>query len=265
MQVIGDLAADLALHADAVLASIAQGRQRVVATLFAAVQQQAQADVLAGLECRQRATVGRHQVQRNDLLTFLHLAAQAETARPAPATLGSGVGAIRGLFGTDEDVRQLPIRHGPGLDHRIGGNLRTEHFTNRPQQAAADNRVMLGQDLQRHMLVDDLPNQRPQRLQPVDMPGVHQHRIGQGTLLAAAGLVRLIEQRAHIGVLAQHHLVEVPSQGFTAAFQQRYGGFDQGVLGGGQHRASSSGRHAALAQRFGSYHPDYYRKRANYF
>src|SRR3989344_7930320 len=149
MQVIGDLAADLALDADAVLAAIAQGRQRVVAALLATVQQQAQADVLAGPECRQRATVGRHQVQRDDLLAFLHLAAQAETARPAPATLSSGVGAISSFFGTDKDVRQLPIRHGPGFDHRIGGDLFTKHFTNRPQQAAADNRVMLGQDLQR--------------------------------------------------------------------------------------------------------------------
>ena len=94
---------------------------------------------------------------------------------------------------------------------------------------------MLGQDLQRHVLVNDLPNQRAECLQLVDMPRIHQHRIGQGALLPATGLVRLVKQRTHLGVLAEHQFIEMPRQRFATRFQQRDGGFNQGGLLRGQH------------------------------
>ena len=78
---------------------------------------------------------------------------------------------------------------------------------------------MLGQDLQRHMLADDLPDQRAEGLQAVDIAGVHQHAVGQCALLVAAGLMRLVEQRAYLRVFAEHQLVEMPGQGFAAGFQ----------------------------------------------
>ncbi|MCY1541515.1 hypothetical protein D9M68_772110 [compost metagenome] len=219
MQVVGHLAAGLALDADAVFAAIAAGRQRVVAPHFLAFQLQAQADVLARLELKQRAAVCRHQVQGDDLLAFDDLLRHPEVAGAAPAAAGCGTGGIGAFFGVDQDLRQLAIGGAPGVDHRVGGDLCAEHLANRPQQAAADDRVMFGQDLQRHMLVDDLPDQRAERFQAVDMAGVHQHAVGQCALLVATGLVRLVEQRAYLRVFAEHQLVEVPGQGFAAGFQ----------------------------------------------
>ncbi|MNR31209.1 hypothetical protein D3C85_1487060 [compost metagenome] len=85
------------------------------------------------------------------------------------------------------------------------------------------------------MLVDDLPHQRAEFLQAVDMLGVHQHALGQGARLVAAGLVGLVEQRAHLGVFTEHQLVEVLGQGLAAAFQQRHGGLDDRDVFGRQH------------------------------
>ncbi|MOA53556.1 hypothetical protein D3C78_1770320 [compost metagenome] len=85
------------------------------------------------------------------------------------------------------------------------------------------------------MLVDDLADQAAQLFELVDVPGVHQHAVGQGPWLVAAGLVRLVEQRTHFGVLAEHQFVEMGGQRFTAAFQQRYGGFDDCTILGIEH------------------------------
>ena len=60
--------------------------------------------------------------------------------------------------------------------------------------------------------------------------------------MIAAGLVRLIEQRAHLGVLTEHHPVEMGGERFAAAFQQRHGGFDQVTLSVGQHGVSPQGK-----------------------
>jgi len=86
------------------------------------------------------------------------------------------------------------------------------------------------------VLVDDLCHQRAEGVQPVDMPGIHQHAVGQGARLLAAGLVCLVEQRANLGMLAQQQLVEMVGQGFATAFQQRHGGFDKGDLFSAKHR-----------------------------
>ena len=98
-----------------------------------------------------------------------------------------------------------------------GGNLAAQHFRNSPQQARPNDRVVFRQDLQGHVLVDDLGHQVAQLVQLVDMPRVHQHAIGQGARLVTAGLVGLVEQRAHLGVLGQHHAIKVGDQRFAAA------------------------------------------------
>jgi hypothetical protein len=70
---------------------------------------------------------------------------------------------------------------------------------------------------------------------PVDVLGVHEYAVGQGAWLGAALLVGHVEQGAHLGVLAQHGLVEVGDQRLAAGFQQRDGGLDDGTLAVGQH------------------------------
>lgn len=68
---------------------------------------------------------------------------------------------------------------------------------------------MLGQDLQCHVFVDDPGDQITQLVELIDVAGVHQHPGGQGAGLITAGLIGLIEQRAYLGVLRQHHPVEM--------------------------------------------------------
>jgi hypothetical protein len=97
---------------------------------------------------------------------------------------------------------------------------------------------VLGHHLQRHVLVDDLRGQRAHRLQAVDVPGVHQHAVGQRARLVALGLVGFVEEGANLGMLGQQHLVEMGGQGFAALFEQGHGGRDDGALGGGDHGTS---------------------------
>ena len=85
------------------------------------------------------------------------------------------------------------------------------------------------------MLVDDLGHQSAQLVERVDMTGVHQHAVGQGARLVAVGLMCLVEEGPHFGVLGQHDVVEMRRQCFTACFKQGHGGFDDGALFGGQH------------------------------
>jgi hypothetical protein len=53
--------------------------------------------------------------------------------------------------------------------------------------------------------------------------------------LGTALLVRLVEQRAHLGIFAQHGLVEMRDQRLAAGFQQRHGGLDDLALTFGKH------------------------------
>ncbi|KFF31934.1 hypothetical protein G039_0329585 [Pseudomonas aeruginosa VRFPA01] len=151
------------------------------------------------------------------------------------AALGLGAGGVDRLLCLDQQVGQLLVGRAPGFDHLVGGDFLAEHLADRPQQAVADDRIVLGQDLQRDMLVDHLGHQRPELLQLVDVPGVHQHAVGQRPRLVAAGLVSLVEQRAHLGILAEHGPVEMGDQRFAASLEQRYGGLDDCTLGIGQH------------------------------
>ncbi|MCY1539001.1 hypothetical protein D9M68_745690 [compost metagenome] len=73
------------------------------------------------------------------------------------------------------------------------------------------------------------------------MFGVHQDAVGQRTLLVATGLVRLVEQRAHLGVFIEHQAIEVSGQGFATGFQKRDSGFDQGALLRSHHAEGSLG------------------------
>ncbi len=238
MQVVGHPPTGFTLDADAVLAGIAEGRQGIVAAHFFAIEQQRHTNVLTGLGGEDRAVVQRGEIEGRDFGTFLHALDQLERPRTPPAARRLGFLVIDRSFGADQDVRQLTVGRAPGAHHLGSGNLAAQHFGNRTQQAGPHDRVMFRQDLQGHVFVDDLRHQITQLIQLVDMSCIHQHTIGQGTGLVAADLVRLVEQRAHLRVLGEHHAVEMGDQRFAAAFQQGHGGFDDGTVLGTKHGAS---------------------------
>ena len=239
VQVVRHPPARLALDADAVGAAVRRGGQRVIAPYFLPVDLELEADVLAGLERHHRAAVGGLQIQRGDLGALRHLAADLETARTAPAAGRRRGGGVDVFLGADQQIRELLVGGAPGLDHGVGRDVRPQHLADRPQQAAADDGVMLGQHLQRHMLLHDLPDQRAERVEAVDVPGVLQDAVRERPRLGAARLVRLIEQRAHLGVFAEHDAVEVARQRLAAGFEQWDGGLDDVAVLGGKHWASS--------------------------
>ena len=72
------------------------------------------------------------------------------------------------------------------------------------------------------------------RLIYVDPP-FNTGKVQQRTRLRTAALMRLVEQRRDLRIVAQQHLVKMGDQSFTAAFQQRDSGFNDGALGIGEH------------------------------
>ncbi|MNO94376.1 hypothetical protein D3C76_859940 [compost metagenome] len=179
------------------------------------------------MEVQQRTAIDRLQVEGGDFVAFLHLARDAEAPRAAPAAGRRGALGVNRFLGIDQHIGQLLIGRAPGVEHFLGGDFLAEYFANCPQQAGTNDGIVFRKNLQRHMLVDDLRHQRAELLQLVDVPGIHQHAVGQRALLVAGCLVGLVEQRAHFRVLAEHQLVEVPGQRFAASLQQGYGGLDQ--------------------------------------
>src|SRR5690606_10169103 len=105
--------------------------------------------------------------------------------------------------GTDQDIRQLLIGITPGVDNFRRGDFLAQHFGNGGQQAAADNRVVLGENLQGNVFVDDFGEQVTQLLQLVDVAGVHQQTVGQRLWLSTACLVGRVEQGPHLRVFRQ--------------------------------------------------------------
>ena len=105
------------------------------------------------------AAVGRHQVERGDLGAFLHPLLHLESALATPAAFGLGRAVVDAALGGDQDVGQLLVGSTPGGQHLVGGDLGTQHLADGAQQASADDGVVLGLHLQRHMLVDDLRGQ----------------------------------------------------------------------------------------------------------
>jgi hypothetical protein len=85
------------------------------------------------------------------------------------------------------------------------------------------------------MLVDDFGDQIAQLLKLIDMTGIHQHAIGQGTGLVATALMCLIEQWANLRVLLEQHFVEMSGERLSATFEQWNGSFDDGTILGIQH------------------------------
>ena len=98
---------------------------------------------------------------------------------------------------------------------------------------------MLREDLQRNVFVDDSRHQVAQLIQLVNVPGVHQDAIGQSARLVATGLVSLIEQRAHLRVFGEHHVIEVCHQRLATTFEQRHSGLNDGTVLSSKHKVDS--------------------------
>ncbi len=69
---------------------------------------------------------------------------------------------------------------------------------------------MLGQNIQRHMLVDDQRYGIAQRLQAVKIGRIGDHRVGQRLGLSTLRLMGLIEVRLHGRVTLEHQRIKYP-------------------------------------------------------
>jgi phospholipase/lecithinase/hemolysin len=239
VQMVRNLAVGVALDADAVFLAVGRRRQRIVSTDVFPIDDEAHANVLARFERQHCAAIVGTQVERRDLIALAHFARDPEQTQAAPSTGRRFPLGIHLLFESDQQVGELLVCGGPCFDDRIRGDLRAEHFTDRSEQTLANDRIMLGQDVQCHVLVDDLADEAAKLFELIDVTGVHQHAVGQRALLRAARLIRLIEVRPDFRMFLHQQGVEVLDQRFTAGFEERDGCFNDGAMFGGEHGVDS--------------------------
>ena len=113
-----------------------------------------------------------------------------------------------GLLG-DQLGREEPVHLVPGR-RDLGGDGVAEHLPDRGQEVAADDRVLLRADSERHVLVGD-PAQdvrEGRRVRIDQLDGVGHHRRRQRPALLAGGLVALVEHPQQLRVLGEHARVE---------------------------------------------------------
>lgn len=151
----------------------------------------------------------------------------AELALAAPAAGLRGVGAVDLFLRGNQQRRERLVGLAPGRDDLVGRGL-AEHVLDGLQQAAADDRVVLGQHAQRGVLLDDARQRAGNLVEPVDVRGIGQHRARQCAGLAAGGLVRLVEEGLHLRMALEHDPVEVAGDGLPVRLQRGNGGFDDG-------------------------------------
>jgi hypothetical protein len=80
------------------------------------------------------------------------------------------------------------------------------------------------------MLVDDLAGDRAQVLEAVNVLGVREDGVGQGTRLISGRLVRLVKERGNFGVFRQQESIKVVDEQLATDFQERYRRLDSRVL-----------------------------------
>ena len=194
---------------------------------------------MARFKVENRLLIHRAKVKRRDFGAFLNSGRELERTPTTPAARRGRFLIVDGRFSPDQNIGQLVVSRPPGAQHFRGSDVAAQHFFDGAQQALANNRVVLRQDLQRHVLVDDLGHQITQLVELVNVSRIHQYTSGQRTRLVTAGLVGLIKQRPDLWVLREHHAVEVCNQRFPAAFQQRHSGFDDGTILSGKHKGDS--------------------------
>jgi hypothetical protein len=130
MQVTGYGTARVALYADPVTTPVGCRGKRVIAPHVLPTHLYPQPDVLTGRVGVNGATIRRHEVERRDLLAFRNLRDDDEVAAIAPAAGSARHARVDVLFRAGEDIRQLLVSHAPSLDHRVGGDISTQHIAN---------------------------------------------------------------------------------------------------------------------------------------
>ncbi len=226
--------ARLALDADPVPRLARRIGQRVVAAGRRPIDGQQQRQVLSGPEGGQHAAVGRLQIERGNDFALLHLARNAQAARATPAPRLGRVVAVDRLLGIDQDLRQHAIGLAPGADDLVGRRF-AQHVADRLQQAAADDRIVLGLDAQRGVLLHDARQRAGQRLELIDMAGEGEHRAGQRPGLRAVDLVGLVEEGLQLRMLGQQQPIEMLGDRFAVLLQHGHRGLDQRDGIRGQH------------------------------
>jgi hypothetical protein len=161
------------------------------------------AHVLARLETAGVRAIGRRQVERRDLVAFHFLARHHERTETAPRRA-----FVQLRFRADQDVGQLAVRHLPRrervLIHRVA-----QHVDDRAKQMPPHHRVVFGTNVEARVLVGDARHRRTQRTKLVDVRGIGIDRARQRFGLAAALLVRLVEDVLQLRVVREHALVEM--------------------------------------------------------
>ncbi|CAN0618638.1 protein of unknown function [Burkholderia multivorans] len=222
--------ARLALHGDAQPLAVRRVRQAVLAGLIDTQLAHEALDrrILARLEHRRRAAIGRRQVERRDLVALAHLARHLERTEAAPCRT-----RIQVCLGADQDLRELAVRDAPCFE-RVGIDRVAEHFDDRCEQVLADDRVMLRTDVQAGMLVRDVRHRAAQHAQIVDVRRIGVDGARQGFGLVAGRLVGLVEQVLQLGMPAEHALVEMLRDRRAVLGKNRGGGLHTGHLVGGE-------------------------------
>jgi hypothetical protein len=238
MEVPAHPALGLALDGEPVALAVGGVRQAVVAVDRLAVDDQAHADILAGLVvCHRAAVLGLEHEGANHRALLPGLG-NAEAAGAAPAARAALEGQVAMILQFDQQAGQLLVEVAPG-----GGDLRghrlTQYLTDGRHQAFADDGVLLRRNAQRDVLADHRGQGLPGLLRVAAQLDIGQHGAGQGAGLAAALLVGLVEQRLHFGVAGKHQRIEALGDGVEVLGHHGCGGVDQLLLLCRQHGCPS--------------------------
>lgn len=234
VEVIGDEATLLALDGEAVVLTVGRIGERVVATNLLAVDGEGNTSELTGGEVQNLLAILGLPVEGGDFGRLDLLLPENERTLATPASRLSRTLRVDLLLSVDQDVGQLTIGGLPGIDDGVGRYLGTQNFANRGQQVGSNDRVPIGRNVERDVLVDDLSGEVSKTGQVLNVAGILKHRVGEGARLRASGLVGLVEEDLHLGVVREHALVEVLRKGFASGFQDGDGGLDEGDLIGSE-------------------------------
>ena len=186
------------------------------------------ADILAGLERGHLRAVDGMEADRFDVDALLHHRAHPHGAGLARCDAGAGV---QGFFGVDEQRGERPVCLVPGGQQRRGGGV-AQGFGDRAEQVVADDRIVLGANADRDVLVDDTFYDRTERGRIVDVGGVREHGRSERLLLRAAGLVAHVEQVAQFRMGAKQIAVKRGGDRQAMLAQDGHAGIDVGAGSG---------------------------------
>lgn len=225
--------------ADAVVVGARRLAERVLAGLEAAElrDEDAQADVLAGAEARQRqrpagAVLGR-EVEAGDLGRLGRAAQDPEAAPPRPAPRahacarvpgrrrGGGERRVELRLALDEDVGERLVGGGPGGGDLGGDDGVAEDGGDGGEQVRADDGVLVGGDAEAGVPVGDALDGGRQPAEVVDVGGVGEHGGGESARLPPRRLARRVEDLVQLRVRRQHVPVEERRDLHAALLERR--------------------------------------------